>query len=494
MTLTLFLVQGCAVGPNFALPPAKYADRYTRHPIPQELPAGGGQPAEHLMVGQTVAAQWWSLFHSPSLNQVVEQALQGNKTLVAARATLAAARENLNAAQGGEFPQLDLNASAQRSKNSRMQSSAVPLLSGPQTGNLYTFGGTVSYAADVFGATRRQMEQQQALTDYQAYELAAAYLTLTGDSVAQALSIASLTAQLSAIKEIVAEDQRNLSLTREKYHFGKAALTDVLIAQTQLDTDLTLSPPLEQQLTTARHALAILTGRSPAQWEPPDFSLQDFILPSTLPLSLPSALVRQRPDILAAEAQLHADSAAIGIATAHLYPSITLSASLGQQSPDSGTLFDAVNRFWNLAAGLTAPLFHGGTLRAQRRAAIETYKASLNNYEQTVLSAFEQVADSLQALQHDRDLVMLQQRLQATALHSLELQQQSYAVGKTDALQLISAQRAYQQARLGFIRTRAQRLQDTATLLLALGGGWWQDLKLNYTPSKMPAQSTRHTP
>lgn len=476
------LLSGCAVGPDFVVPPAPKAARYTAAPTPRTIDAGSGQPAQRIRLERDIAAQWWALFRSPALNGVVAASVAGNRTLAAARATLAAAQENAAAARGGYYPQADLSASAQRSRGSQMRSDGGSSTASGRIGNVYSVGPTVSYAVDAFGATRRQVEQQQALADRQRYELAAAWLTLTGNSVSQALSIASLRAQIGASRDIIAGDERNLALVREKYTAGKAALTDVLAAQTQLAGDRTSLPSLQQQLAAARHALAILVGRTPADWSPPAFALSDFTLPADVPLSLPSALVRQRPDILAAEAQLHADSAAIGIATAKLYPQITLSAALGRQSPATGTLFDEVNRFWNVAAGLGAPLFHGGTLEAQRRAAVDVYRASLATYEQTVLGAFQQVADSLQALENDARLAADQRQLLDVATTSLELQRVSYAAGKSDVLSLISAQRSYQQARLGYARAQAQRLQDTAQLLVALGGGWWNSPGLPRLP------------
>ena len=276
----------------------------------------------------------------------------------------------------------------------------------------------------------------------------------------------------------MADDARNLELVRLKYEAGKAPRTDVLTAETQLAADRAALPGLRQQLAAARDALVVLSGRAPPAWSPPEFALEDFALPRELPLSLPSALARQRPDILAAEARLHADSAAIGVATANLYPSLTLSASLGQQALDGGSLFQSVNTFWSLAGGVTAPLFHGGTLRAQRRAAIDTYSASLASYEQTVLQGLQQVADNLQALAHDAELVDAQRQLLDSARTALALQRASYAAGKADLLQLIDAERTYQRARLGATQAQAQRLNDTAQLFVALGGGWW-DAKLD---------------
>lgn len=469
-------VAGCTVGPDFVRPPAPHAQRYTLEPTPETLAVPNGKTRQRVDVGGEVAARWWALFHSPALDEVLHQAVADNRSLAAARATLAAAKANAAAARGGFYPEVDVSAGAQRSKSSQMRSdSGAPAPTGSRIGNLYSIGPTVSYSFEAFGATRRRVEQQQALADKQRYELAAAWLTLTGDSVTQAVTIAELRALIAATKSIIAGDRRNLALVRMKYQAGKAALTDVLSAQTQLAGDRTSLPPLQQQLAAARHVLSILVGRSPAQWSPPSFELADFSLPARLPLSLPSALVRQRPDILAAEAQLHADSAAIGVATAQMYPQLTLSASLGQQSPATGTLFDAVNSFWNLATGLGAPLFHGGTLNAQRQAAVETYRASLAAYQQTVLLAFQQVADTLQALQHDAELIADEHQLLVTSGTALELQRESYAAGKSNLLNLIDAQRSYQQARLAYVRAQTQQLLDSAQLFLSLGGGWWNE-------------------
>lgn len=467
-------LAGCAVGPDFVRPAQPRLEGYTASAVPATISSTTGEPVQHIQLGERISAQWWQLFRSPALDHVIRAAIRQNRTLAAARATLAAAQQSVVAARGGLFPQLDLSASAERHKSSALRT--VP--SGFQTGagitNLFSIGPTVSYDADVFGGTRRKVEQQQALADFQNYQLAAAYLTLTGNAVTQAIAIASLRAQIQATQEVIANDQQNLSLVRQEFEAGKVARIDILTAQTQLASDRTALPTLHQQLSSARHALATLTGRPPAVWSAPDFDLEEFTLPRELPLSLPSNLVRQRPDILAAEAQLHADNAAIGVATAQLYPSITLSGSFGQQSLSTDTLFNAANQFWSLSAGMLAPIFHGGTLLAQRRAAIDTYRASLATYEQTVLQGFQQVADTLRALAHDAELVDAEREVLDSASQSLELQRISYTAGKTTILNLIDSQRAYQQARLGFVRAQAQRLQDSAQLLVALGGGWWQ--------------------
>ncbi len=465
------LLYGCAAGPDFVRPSPPEVHRYTAGQTPLVIAPATGEPRQRIRIGQEISSQWWHLFRVPALSDVLRSAVERNRTIAAARATLAAARETVAAAKGDFFPQVDISADANRSKIS----------GGTQISNLYSLGATVSFAPDVFGGIRRKVEQQQALAEFQGYELAAAYLTLTGNAVTQAVTIASLRAQIQATQDVIAEDERNLLLVRRKFEAGKVARTDVLTAETQLATDRTSLPSLRQQLSTARHALSILAGRLPAEWSPPDFDLKDFTLPEDLPLTLPSELVRRRPDILASQAQLHADSAAIGVATAQLYPNITLSGSLGQQATSVNPIFEQINRFWNLTAGITAPIFHGGTLRAQQRAAIDTYRASLATYEQTVLQAFQQVADSLQALEHDAELVAATRQLLDTASTSLTLQRLSYTAGKSDILQLIVAERAYQQARLGYTRAEAQRFLDTTRLFVALGGGWWRTNFRNFS-------------
>ncbi len=468
---------GCTVGPNFVRPAQPEIQRYTASETPAVMSSATGEVTQRVGVGKTISGEWWDLFRSPALDGVLRQAIEGSRTIAAARAALAEAQQSVAAARGGFFPQVDVATSVERHKTSGLQSgngTSGLRNGGAQVSSLYSLGPTVSYALDVFGGTRRAVEQQQALAERQGYELAAAYLTLTGNAVTEAISIASLRAQIQVTEDVIADDEQNLSLVRQKFEAGKAARTDLLTAETQLDSDRTSLPTLRQQLSSARHALSILTGRPPAQWSPPSFDLKDFTLPGDLPLSLPSALVRQRPDILAAEAQLHADSAAIGVATAQLYPNVTLSGFLSQEAHGADSLFQAASTIWSISAGLTAPIFHGGTLEAQRSAAVDAYEASLATYQQTVLQGFQQVADALQSLAFDAELVDAERQVLDVAQADLVLQRISYAAGKSDLLLLLVTQRAYQEARLGYARAEAQRLQDTAQLFVALGGGWWR--------------------
>lgn len=462
------ILAGCAVGPDFLRPEPPDVKSYTKSETPAVLAPGAGEAAQRLTMGQGVSGEWWTLFHSTPLNQVLQQAIARNQTLAAAKATLAQAQQAVIQARGAFYPQLDFSTTAQRQQARSSRSSA-----GTRVFNLYSVGPTVSYAADVFGNTRRRVEQQEALAENQDDQLVAAYLTLTGNAVTQAIDIASIRSQLSAIEDIIADDERNLDLVQQKFDVGKAAQSDVLTAESQLANDRTQLPPLRQQLSAARHALSILVGKFPGQWSPPDFDLTEFTMPKDLPVSLPSELVRQRPDILAAEATLHADSAAIGVATAQMYPTITLSGSVGVESLSIDTLFQGSSLIWNVAAGLTAPIFHGGALEAQKQGAIDAFQASLATYRQTVLQAFGQVADTLRALEHDAELVDAERRALDASDASLELQRQSYAAGKSDLIRLIDSERAYQQARLGYARAMAQRFQDTAQLFVAMGGGWW---------------------
>jgi NodT family efflux transporter outer membrane factor (OMF) lipoprotein len=295
-------------------------------------------------------------------------------------------------------------------------------------------------------------------------------LALTANVAAQALTVAATHAQIVTLEGVVEDDARNVQLVERALDIGSATRTQLLAAQSQLATDRTLLPDLQQQGSMARHALAILVGKAPADWTPPAFTLDDFTLPSEIPASLPSELLRQRPDILAAEAQLHVASAAIGVATANLYPRLDLAGTLTQQALRPGGLFNSVSAAWSLAANLTQPLFDGGQLKAQRRAAIDGYQASLASYRQIILTAFGQVADSLQALANGSDQLRAESEAESAAVAALDLARRSFAAGNSGILEVIDAQRRLSQARLGLSRAKAQRLLDTARLYIALGG------------------------
>ena len=385
----------------------------------------------------------------------MRKAIAGNFDLQAADATIAQANEAVAATAGALSPQVGFGATGGRQKASNG--------GGVGTSNFYAVGPQVSFDFDLFGGTKRKVEERTALAELEKHRFDAAYLTVTGDVANEAIALASARAQIKAVQALIADDQKNLDLVRKAHDYGTATQVDIALATTQLAQDETLLPPLAQQRDMARHALAILVGKSPGEWTAPDFDLDDFALPENLPVTLPSELARERPDILEAEAQLHAASAEIGVATADMYPHLTLSASLTQAGPGIGTLF-------GIAGALAGPIFDGGTLKANRRGAVDGYKASLAGYQQTVITSFGQVADVLQAINHDTEEYAAQERALSAAEANLKLNQQGYRVGEIGVLQVLDAERAYQRALIGHIQAQAARHLDTVQLSIALGG------------------------
>jgi NodT family efflux transporter outer membrane factor (OMF) lipoprotein len=456
----------CTVGPSFKRPatpsPAAYSSGAENAPTANDF-------GQQIVLGATPVADWWKLFDSRALDELIRRAVADNHTLSAARATLLEAQELVAAQSGARYPQVSVDAGAGRQKYG---TEFLGPLSVP-TFSYLAAGATVRYALDYTGGIARSVEQREAQAQYQRSEVQAAYLSLTGNVALQALVIASTRAQLQAVSELLGSDRENLNLVRSAFQNGSVSRTDVLTAESQLANDETLLPPLYHQLNVARHALTVLVGQTPADWSPPEFELGQIKLPRKLPVSLPSELVHRRPDILASEAQLHAATAAVGIATANLYPQITLTASAGQQALPAAAwqLFDHSGTAWSLISGLTAPIFDGGTLRADRRAAIDELHASAERYQQTVLESFGQVADVLDALSEDARALTAQAHALATAQSSLELSRRSYGAGSTGILQVLDAQRQLQQAQLGSVRAQAQQYLDTTQLFLALGGG-----------------------
>jgi NodT family efflux transporter outer membrane factor (OMF) lipoprotein len=449
------LLAGCVAGPDFESPKTPPTERYTTEALP-DVPVTSG----------AIPETWWSVFRSPKLDDTVRTALAGNRNLKAAQSTLKQANELLGAAKAAKTPEITGDAGAGRQKLGAAFLGGFDL----PPFSYYSIGASVSYVFGLAGGVRRTIEQQQALAEVQQHELNAAQLSLTGNVVLQAFAIASARARIRAAEAVLEDDRRNVELVRKAFDEGSVPRLDVLSAESQLAQDETLMPPLRQELSTARHALAVLVGEAPGNWSPPDFELEDFTPPETLPLSLPSELARRRPDILAHEAQLHAATAAVGIATANLYPQIKLTGTFSQQSISLSSLFDRTNDAYSIAGGITQPLFDWGRRHAQKRAAEAAMQASLATYEQTVLTAFRQVADVLAALEHDTQATAAQQRALDVAESSLALTRESYSAGNTGVLQILDAERQVQRARIGVARARAQKMQDTAELVVALGG------------------------
>jgi len=462
------VLAGCKVGPDFKRPDPPAAERYTSQKLQVE-PGSSANVDQQIALGASPDREWWRLFQSEALDAVVKRALEGNRTLVAANATLAQTSELARAQAGSLYPQLNMTAGLGRQKYGAQFFGSS--FAGLPPFTYYALGPTVSYALDYTGGTARSVEQQYAQTEYQKQQLNAAYLMVSGNAVMQCLRIALLQGEIATVEAILDEDRQNQKLVQVAFEAGSVSRVDVVSAESQLASDATLLPPLRQELGVARHALSIIMGQFPAEGAPTEFELSQVTLPRNLPVSLPSELVHRRPDILASEAQLHAATAAVGVATSNLYPHIVLSGSATLQATVLGHLFEGQNNAYSGLGSLTAPLFDGGTLRAEKRAAIDAMQASAANYQQTVLAAFGQVADSLEALDHDAEQLDAQAHAQSAARENVDLTRKSYNEGNVGVLQILDAERLYQNARLGYVRAQAQRYMDTVQLFLALGGG-----------------------
>jgi NodT family efflux transporter outer membrane factor (OMF) lipoprotein len=464
---------GCAVGPDFESPKPPAVKQYTHEQAPEQTAAAGGQ-AQHFEMGATVAEDWWRLFNSPELDTVVRKAFDKNPSLQSALARLRQSQENLWAGYGVFFPQVDAGFSAARQKFTPARFGfALP----STIFNLFTLNGTVTYVLDVFGGQRRTLENLAAQVDYQKQTARAASLTLVGNVVNTSIAGAAYRAEIEATEQIIAFQKEQLRITENQAKAGTVPYSNVLAIRAQLAATEATLPPLHKSLSQSQHLLTALVGQTPDQWAPPLLDLNSFTLPVELPVSLPSELTRRRPDILAAEAQLHSAGANIGVATAALFPSLTISGNYGQNSTDITKLFGSGAGFWSMGANLAYPIFHGGTLWFQRRAAIQAYEASLSDYQQAVAAGFQQVADSLRALEFDANTLEAQSESLTTAERTLKLVETNHKAGLANYLQVLSADSQYQQARLGFIQAQALRLQDTTALFAALGGGWWEPEK-----------------
>jgi NodT family efflux transporter outer membrane factor (OMF) lipoprotein len=461
------------VGPDFHRPDAPQTSRYTESPLERETVSspGTGGAAQRFVDGADLPAQWWSLYRSEPLDRMIREGIADSPTLVAARATLRQAQENLTAQTGALlYPRVDANASAAREKLSNAefnQRGATPPF------NLYNASVNVSYMLDIFGGNRRQLESLAAAVDFQSYQLEGAHLTLTGNIVTAAIREAGLRAQIQSTREILAAEQETVRRVARQFELGGVGRLELVAQQAQAaQTEATL-PPLENQLAQTRHLLAVLTGKLPSEAAVPEFSLDTLHLPEELPVSLPSELVRQRPDIRASEALLHEASAQIGVATAALYPQVTLTGSFGAQANQLHNLF-AGPAIWSLAAGLAQPLFHGGELEANRRAAIDAFEAAQAQYQETVLQGFREVADALRVLEGDARTVKAQMEAEGLARDRLELTRKQYQLGGTSYIALLDAQRQYNLAQFALVLAQSNRFADTAALFQALGGGWWK--------------------
>ena len=472
-TLSLF---GCAtVGPDFKRPAAPAVKAYTTQGLPAQTavtpdtPMGG---AQRFVVGQTVPASWWKNFGSAKLDQFIEQALRSSPSLAAAQATLRQAQQTYAAQAGSSlYPQVDANLGAQRMSTNN---SGMGLSGGNRIFDLYNAGVKVSYKLDLFGGNRRALEGYAAQADYQHYQLEGARLTLAANIVTAAMMQAQYRAQIDASEAILAAQQKQLGIAQKRLELGAIARSEMLTLQTQLEQTRATIPPIRNKLDQNNHLLAVLAGQAPGAAQVPQFTLADFTLPADLPVVIPSELVRQRPDIQASEALLHAASAQYGVVISNSYPQINLSATLGSQALLASSLFGAGSMIWGLAGQIAQPLFNAG-LKSGVKSAEAGFDAAAANYRETVLQALRNVADVLRALDNDAQTLQAQAAANMAAQSALDIMQQQYQLGGASYLLLLTAQQQSQQTRINLIAAQAQRLTDTAALYQSMGGGWMTD-------------------
>ena len=474
VTTALFLA-GCAVGPDFTRPAAPEVEGYTPEPLAQQTASTdvAGGAAQRFVQGLDIPGQWWTLFHPSALNTLIEEALRNNPTLPAAEAALRQAWENVYAAQGAFFPTAVVSYSPSRNKTATgvtftAASSGAPLFT------LHTAQVVVTYAPDVFGGTRRQVESLTATTEFQRFQLEAAYLTLTSNVVAAAVQEASLRGQIAATEEIIKIQTDSLDILRKQFELGQVAGADVAAVEATLAQAQATLPPLQKQLAVQRDLVTALIGRLPSQQPPEKFELASLQLPQDLPVSLPSNLVEQRPDIQSAEAQLHAASAQIGVAVAARLPQFTLTGNAGTTANQISQLFMTPGTaFWTLAGNVAQTVFDAGTLLHKERAAVAAFDQAAAMYRSTVITAFQNVADSLHALQSDAETLKAAYAAERAASKSLEIARRQLQLGAIGYLGLLTAENTYDTALLALVQAQAARFADTAALFQALGGGWW---------------------
>jgi NodT family efflux transporter outer membrane factor (OMF) lipoprotein len=462
----------CAcVGPNFHRPAPPRVDRYTAEALPPETASakGPGGAAQRFLADGEVPRDWWTRFGSEELDALVAEALRANPSVHAAAAALRQAQENTAAQRGSYYPTVQAGFDASRQRNA-VGVLAPSLASGTALYNLYTPQVTVSYVPDVFGSNRRQVESLAALAEASQFQLDATYLTLTANVVTTAIQEAGLRAEVSATERVISLERDSLGVLRRELELGAVAEGDVYAQEAALAQLETTLPPLRRQLQTARDALAVLTGRLPAEYTPLRFDLDQLVLPADLPLGVPSQLVERRPDVRAAEAQLHAATAQVGVAIASLLPQVTITGDIGSSATAMGDLFKAGTGFWSVGASLTQTLFQGGTLIHRKRAADAALDQAGALYRSAVLTAFQNVADALHALATDADTLAAASRAEEAAHKSLDVVRHQLELGSVSYLALVNAEQAYQQAVISLAQARANRYADTAALFQALGG------------------------
>jgi NodT family efflux transporter outer membrane factor (OMF) lipoprotein len=466
--------SGCAVGPNFHSPAPPQTTQYTRGQQPETTTDAPGRAgaAQAFVSDRDIPADWYGLFQSEALDGLVRQALHDSPTVDAAKAALRSAEATYTAERGALLlPGADgqLGVTRERVPGATFGEPGAPA----SVFTLYNASVNISYRLDIFGASRRQLEGLRAQADFQRWELEAANLTLTGNVVTTAFDVASLHDQVVAVTDVVSAETEQYKVVQRQFEVGGASKADVLSQRAQLAQAQAVVPALEKALAQAQHRLAVLAGRTPDDPTIPDFVLEHFTLPTELPVTVPAKLIRQRPDVQAAEAQLHQASAAVGVATANLFPQLNLTGSIGSESLTSGGLFGTGSATWSAGAGLLQPLFHGGELKYKRRAAVADLEHAAALYREAVLGALEEVADTLRALETDARALRAQVDAENAAAGAFDIAKKQFRAGGISYITVLNTQRLYLEARQSRVQAEAARYSDSAALFQALGGGWW---------------------
>ena len=489
------LATSCAVGPRYHTPEAPANAGYAPAPLPQSSASAAihGGEAQHLISERDIPFAWWELFQSPALNALVERAFRANPTIAAAQAALVQAQELVYAQRGYFFPTINANYNFERQKvPGNLTFDYVPGVEGngdnllppvqdlgkyPHTHPLYydmhTAELTVGFVPDVFGANSRQVESLAAQRDVQRFALEATYVTLASNVVAAAIQEASLRAQIEATRQIIAAEEQSLQILRDQFRLGFAMRIDVAAQEAALGQAKMLLPPLQKQFEQTRDLIRALTGNLPNRDVPETFDLDALQLPPELPLSLPAKIIEQRPDVRAAEAQLHAANAQVGVAIAAMLPQFSITGNVGGNADQFAWLFRSGGPFWSIVGGVTQPIFEGGTLLHNERAAKAALRQAAAQYQSTVITAYQNVADTLHASISDADALAADVDAENSSKVTYDLTRRQLEAGYADYLALLSAETAYDQALLTRIQAQATRYGDTIALFQALGGGWW---------------------
>ncbi|TSA39740.1 MAG: efflux transporter outer membrane subunit [Methylococcaceae bacterium] len=479
MSSVFLALSACTLGPDFTRPEPPKVAHYGAEAL----------AAKAIVLGKTLPGQWWTLYHSEALTKLIQHAIAHNPDLHSAHAALRQAEAMVLVKKSSLLPTLDASAFSTKQQISGAQ------FGNPNAGSsvfsLYNASVKVSYTLDVFGAIRRQIETLSAQVEYQQFELEAVFLTLSANIVTTVFQEASLRAQLLTSNELLTAQQQQLATIEQQFALGSVPKSivlaqRVLVAQTQSSL-----PALQHALTTTRHQLSVLVGTLPDAEPLAEFSLDDFILPTPLPVSLPAQLVTQRPDIRAQEAIFHAASAQIGVVMASVFPDFTISANMGSIATQAAGVFTPGSEIWSMTANMLQPVFHGGDFTHKRQAAVASYQQAAENYRSKVLSAFQDVADTLSALHYDAETLASQEAEVNAATENLSLTDAQFGLGSVSYLSLLSAQQNVQRARLNKIKAQTMRLADSAALFQALGGGWWQRGNLSYSLKKQLAAETK---